>query len=380
MKTYRIARTDLVVSRIAYGCGELGGLGSPRPPIGPAHSKDAIAKYKADHSAEAIERFTQAPPSENTVRLAENLIKTAYDNGITLFDHADVYGFGKSEEVFGAVLKRSPGLRNSIVLQSKCGLRYGADLLSPRPGEPHRMDFSPEHIVRSTEGSLRRLGTDHLDLLLLHRPDALMEPEEVARAFDELHDSGKVRYFGVSNHTPSQIELLKKYLRYPLVVNQVQLGLAYCYLIADGIEANRDESTRITSGYTGVVGTLDYCRLHDIQVQAWAPLKGRDMVAAPPLLGPRENVPPEMRRAFDMLTRLAGRRNIAPSAIALAWLLRHPAGIVPIIGATTPEHLIDGCSADRVDLTREEWYALFIAACGISSLRMLGVLVPKEWE
>jgi predicted oxidoreductase len=239
------------------------------------------------------------------------------------------------------------------------------------------MDFSRQHIVSSAEGSLRRLRTEFLDILLLHIPDALVEPEEVAQAFDELQGSGKVRYFGVSNHTAGQIELLKKYVRQPLVANQVHLGLAHSYLIADGIEANRDESTRITRGYAGAAGTIDYCRLHDIQVQAYAPLRGGSIVEPPHLLNPPADAPLEVKQAAQVLRDLADKKETTTSAVALAWLLRHPASIVPIIGASSPEHVIENCAANRVTLSREEWYNLWVSAAGIPSVQLLG-LAPKR--
>lgn len=340
MKTYTVPHTDLVVSRIAYG-GIFGGW--DKGPI----ASDAIARSTA-------------------------MVNTAHDNGITFFDHADVYCFGKAETVFGEVLKQSPGLRDKIVIQSKCGIRFQDD---PRPGDPFRLDFSRDHIVGSAEASLRRLATDRLDILLLHRPDALVEPEEVASAFDELKSSGKVRCFGVSNHTADQIELLRKYVNQPLVANQVRLGLAHSYLIADGIEANQEDSTRITHCYTGVAGTLDYCRLHDIQVQAYEPLRGRKL-RPPDLLNPTADAAPEVKAAAQVVARLAREKNVTPSAIALAWLLRHPVGIVPVIGTTNLEHLIENCAADRVILSREEWYVLLACGTGVPPHKLLGL--PDE--
>jgi predicted oxidoreductase len=369
MKTYHIPHTDLVVSRIAYGC-----TGALEKAI---HLSERFADLlRTDGLATAMSVMKPEPPSVDAIAKVARAINTAYENGITFFDHADIYISGMSEAVFGEVLKERPGLRPKIVIQSKCGIRFQDD---PQPGDPNRMDFSREHIVSSAEGSLKRLGTDHLDILLLHRPDALAEPQEVAQAFDELHRSGKVRYFGVSNHTAGQIELLKKYVRKPLVANQLQLGLAHSHLIADGIEANRDDSTRITHGYTGVAGTLDYCRLHDMQVQAYAPLRGGNSANPPNLLNPPADASLQLKQAAKVLSDMARKKSTAPSAISLAWLLRHPAGIVPIIGTSEPEHVIESCAADRVTLSREEWYELFASVTGVSSLLMLGVVLPKEW-
>lgn len=332
MRTYKLAHTDLVVSRIAYGCMQLGGSWDRKP-----------------LSTEAIDK-------------ADTLIRTAYDQGITLFDHADLYCFGKSEAVFGEVLKRTPGLRNRIVVQSKCGIRFPADPATfddPPAGDPKRYDNSRDYIMSQVEGSLRRLGTDRLDILLLHRPDALVEPEEVAKAFDDLQRSGKVRYFGVSNHTVGQMELLRKYIRQPIVVNQVRLGLLHSYMIADGLESGLDESEHITHDYLGVSGVLDYCRLNEIRLQGYFPLQGG-------ILSPREDAEPAVKATAQLLKQLATEKNTTPSAVALAWVLRHPAGIVPLSGSTNPEHLKENCAADGVTLTHGEWYGLFCAGAGIS--------------
>lgn len=315
MKTYRIPHTDVVVSRIAYGCATL-----------------------VD--------FNRNPLSADTIAKAARVINTAYDKGITFFDLADHYGFFKSEAAFGEVLKQSPALRDKIVIQSKCGVRFRDDWQSGFPS--YFFDCSHEHIVNSVDGSLRRLGTDHLDILLLHYPDALVEPQEVAKAFDELKNSGKVRYFGVSNHTAGQIEFLKKDIRQPLVVNQIHVGLAHPNVIADGLDGNREDSTRVT-------GILDYCRLHDINVQAYSPLRGN-------LLSPQLDATPQVKKAAQVLGDLATQKNTTPWVVALAWLLRHPAGIVPVIGTTNPKHVIENCAADAIILSREEWYTLLFSA------------------
>ena len=322
MKTYKIPHTDLLVSRIAYGNAMLGS---------DQHSPDFIQK---------------------TVRI----LNIAYDNGITFFDLADHYGAGKSEAALGEMLKQSPGLRRKLVIQTKCGMIVpdGWTPGDPLPSDSIGADLSHAHIVSAAEGSLMRLGTDHLDILLLHQPDALVEPEEVAQAFDELHRSGKVRYFGVSNHSVGQIELLKKSIRQPLVANQIQLGLAHCAPIGAPFQ-------------TGFGGIVDYCRLHQMQVQAFSPLKGDDIFGSPSLLNVVADAPPAVKQAAQTLADLAKKRGSTPSAIALAWLLRHPAGIVPIIGATRPEHVIDNCTADRISLTRQEWYTLFYSAAAIQS-------------
>ena len=306
MKTYTVPHTDLVVSRLAYGNAMIGSDWN-----GP----DFIAE---------------------TVRV----MKAAYEQGITFFDTADVYGNGKSEEALGKLLKDSPGLRRQVVIQSKCSSRHGGVI-----------DSSREHITEAVEGSLKRLGTDHLDILLLHWPDTLIEPAEVARAFDELHRAGKVRYFGVSNYSPYQLELLRRHLHQPLVANQIQLGLAHWYT-----EAGASKGAE-THGAEGVV-TLDYCRLQDIQVQAYSPLKSASVGKPPNLLNPAADASAEVRKAADALAEVARSHDTSPAAIMLAWLLHHPAAIVPIIGATKVEHVIDNCAADRVQLSRDEWYSL----------------------
>lgn len=339
MKTYKIAQTDLVVSRIAYGCMMLG------------WDKD----MQFDDAT--LARWAEEPLRSAAVDEADRLIHLAYDQGVTFFDTADMYAFGKSEAAIGAVLKRSPGLRDKIVIQSKCASRYADE---PQPGDPNRPDCSREHILSAAEGSLKRLGSDHLDILLLHRSDSLVEPQEVACAFDELKTSGKVRYFGVSNHTAIQIQLLQKYLTQPLIANQIQLGIMHPYLIVDGVEADRAGDSRITHGYTGVAGTLDYCRLHDIQIQAWSPLRGD-------LLNPTADSKPEVKQTAKLLAELAAKKGTTPAALALAWLLRHPAGIVPIVGPTNPKHLIEDCAADQVSMSREEWYTLLATCTGVSS-------------
>jgi predicted oxidoreductase len=320
MKTYTIPNTTLTWSRLGYGCMQIGGQWDDSP-LTQAHRK----------------------------RAAE-LLDAAVEAGITLFDHADIYTRGKSEAVFGEVLQQRPGLRDQLILQSKCGIRFAND---PARGDPGRFDFSHAHIVRAVEGSLRRLQTDRLDVLLLHRPDPLVEPEEVAQAFDELQAAGKVRYFGVSNHTPGQMALLRKYVRQPLVVNQLELNLLHSEMIEDGVLANQT-----ANHYTGQTGLLDYCRLHGILIQAWAPVAGGRLIDPP--RGSDERT----RKAAAAVKQLADAKSTSREAIALAWLMRHPAGVQPIIGTTNVERLRQSVRADEVTLTREEWYSLWVAARG----------------
>ncbi len=320
MRTYRIPQTTTDVSRIAYGCMNIGGS------------------------------WDRSPLTDAEISRASRAVHAALEGGITLFDHADIYCRGKSEEVFGAVLRSSPGLRAKMVLQSKCGIRVAGD---PVPGLPGRYDFSAGHILASVEGSLRRLGTETLDVLLLHRPDPLVEPEEVARAFDALHRSGKVRSFGVSNHTAGQIELLRSAVDQPLVINQVELSLLHHHLVNEGVIADRNEA-----GSPRAEGTLDYCRLHNILIQAWAPVAGGQ------LFDPAPDAEGRVRAASELVAAMAAEKGTSSEAVALAWLLRHPAHIQPIIGTTQPGRIAASCLADGVELSREEWYALFTAGRG----------------
>jgi predicted oxidoreductase len=331
MRTYKIPRTDLEVSRVAGGVEKLGG-GWNKEPI------DAAARDDA-----------------------ERVVKAAYENGITLFDMSDIYGYGKVETLFGDVLKRSPGLRNRIVIQTKCGVHLADQ--QDNPADPDQYDSSYQHLVRAVEGSLKKLSTDRLDLLLLHRPDPLVEPQEVAKAFDELHRCGKVRYFGLSNHGVAQIELLKKYVQQPLVVNQVQIGLMHPYLITEAIDFNLAGKSRIQPEYAGAAGTLDYCRLNEIQIQAWSPLGGLSLSGGE--TGSEEGSLPTAKATIDLLTRMSAEKRVPAYAIALAWLLRHPAGILPLIGVKNPKHVVEDCFADKVSLTRAEWYSLLQTATGL---------------
>ncbi len=323
MKTIRLGNTPLEVSRIAYGSMEIGG------------SWDR-----------------QAPLSEQSKGDAVKAIRTALDEGINFFDHADIYCRGKSEEAFAAVWSEVPHLREKIVVQSKCGIVLENQLYE---GSLANFDFSYEHIVQSVEGSLKRLQTDHLDVLLLHRPDPLVEPEEVARAFDKLQTGGKVRYFGVSNHTAAQIELLRKSLNQPLVANQVELSLLHLHLIDDGVVFNQDRPTRVLRNE----GTLEYCRLHNITLQAWGPLKSGVVIT-----GVSNPPSPHAQAVAQVVAKMARAKGVSPEAVALAWLLKHPARMQVIIGTTKPERIKAACQADGVDLSRDEWYGLFIVGRG----------------
>ena len=268
----------------------------------------------------------------------ESWVDTALENGINFFDHADIYGKGRCEELFGKVL--TPSLRERIILQSKCSIRPGI-----------AFDFSKEHILNSVDGILKRLNTEYLDILLLHRPDALMEPEEVADAFRILKENGKVRHFGVSNQTPMQMELLSKYCDEPLLINQLQLSIAHCPMINSGINANMYND----SGINRDGGVLEYCRLKDITIQAWSPFQYGMFEGV--FLGNEKFA--ELNKVID---NLAEKYNVTNSAIAVAWILRHPAGIQTIVGTTNKDRIAQISKASEIRLTREEWYALYMAA------------------
>ena len=278
------------------------------------------------------------------------LVHTARDAGINFLDHADVYGddLHGCEKRFAEAMQLSPAQRDELTIQSKAGI--------VREG-PY-FDFSYEHIIESVEGSLAALRTDRLDILLLHRPDALVEPEEVARAFDELETSGKVRAFGVSNHTPRQIDLLKRYVRQPIVANQLQLSLTHAPIIAQGVAANmaaEQQSVTLDGG-----GILDYCRLNDITVQAWSPFQAGFFTGV--FLGSADY--PELNLVID---RLAAHYDVPAIAIATAWITRHPAQMQVVLGTTSPERVAGAALGSDIALTRPEWYELYRAA---------GYLVP----
>jgi predicted oxidoreductase len=273
---------------------------------------------------------------------AEKLIRTAMEEGINFFDHADIYGKGRSEEIFSEAIQMNPSIREKMILQSKCGI------ISPEG----YFDFSKEHILESVEGILKRLKTEYLDILLLHRPDPLMEPAEVAEAFEELHQSGKVKYFGVSNHNPAQIELLQKYLPYKLIVNQLQLSIAHTPIIDSGITLNMkvDQSVNRDSSI------LEYCRLNDMTIQAWSPFQHGFFAGT--FLGDLERFP-ELNKLLD---RLAEKYEVTTTALAVAWITRHPANIQVILGTTNRERLKDACKGSEISLTRQEWYEIYKAA------------------
>jgi predicted oxidoreductase len=267
------------------------------------------------------------------------LIHTALDEGINFFDHADVYGGGKSEEKFAAALNMNPGLREKMILQTKCGIRRGS------------FDFSKEHILEAVDGSLKRLRTDYLDVLLLHRPDALVEPEEVAEAFTILENSGKVKHFGVSNQNPMQIELLCKFVKQKILFNQLQFSITNTGMVNAGINVNMEIDASIDRDGS----ILDYCRLKDITIQPWSPFQYGFFQGV--FLDNAKF--PELNQKIDALATAKGVTN---TAIAIAWILRHPARMQPIIGTTNPARVKDSCQASGIALTRQEWYEIYLAA------------------
>lgn len=278
-------------------------------------------------------------PGKNPIKV----IETAYENGINFFDHADIYGAGQCETVFAEALAQTSIRREDIYLQSKCAIRPGV-----------AFDFSKEHIIKSVEGSLQRLQTDYLDTLLLHRPDTLMEPEEVAEAFHELEKSGKVRYFGVSNQNPMQVELLKTAVKQPLLFNQLQFGLKHTEMIDAGLNVNiPNQASHMQDG-----SVLEYSRINKMTIQAWSPFQHGYFDG--PFVG--NDKFPELNKKLE---EYAEKYNLTPSGIAIAWINRHPAGMQTIIGTMTEQRILEVTNASDLVLSRNEWYDLYMAAGNI---------------
>ena len=308
MKKVPVGKSSLTSSRLAYGCWRIAGSWNPA---------EVTAKSKA---------------------AGEQAVIAAYEAGYTLFDHADIYCDGVAEEIFGEVLKEITGMRERVLIATKCGIRKPGD---PSPDAPGRYDFSADHILRSCEQSLKRLRIERIDLYQLHRPDYLMDPAEVAGAFSKLKQQGKVREFGVSNFRPSQLTALQSACPMPLIVNQVELSLANRSCLEDG--------------------TLDQCLANHITPLAWSPLAGGQLGSGARQLLPSQ----EVYRPAPIVTELdliAKRRGTTRTVIALAWLLKHPARIVPIVGSTNPESIREAAKAADLELTREEWYRLLEVA------------------
>ena len=272
----------------------------------------------------------------------EKAVLTSLDSGINFFDHADIYGKGDSEEIFGKILKNNKIKRESIIIQTKCGIRDGF------------FDFSKDHIISSVEKSLKRLGTEYVDSLLLHRPDTLMEPEETAEAFSKLFKEGKVKYFGVSNQTPGQIELLQKYTDHKLIINQLQFSIMHTGMIDHGINANMKND----SGIDRDSGILEYSRLKDITIQAWSPFQYGFFEGV--FIGNEK-----FKELNAVIDKLSEKYDISPNAIAVVWILRHPAKMQVIAGSMDSKRIADISRAGDITLTREEWYELYRAAGNI---------------
>lgn len=267
-------------------------------------------------------------------------VNTALSFGANFFDHADIYGGGKSEEVFGKAIKTLN--REDLIIQTKCGIRSG------------QFDFSYDHIVSSVDGSLKRLGTDYIDVLLLHRPDALMEPEEVAKAFDYLKLSGKVRHFGVSNQNPYQMQLSQNAMDMPLCANQLQFGVMHTPMIQSGINVNMYNE----SGVNRDGGVLDFCRLNKITIQPWSPMQYGFFKGC---FIDNEKFP----ELNETLKKIGDRYGVSKTTMAFAWILRHPAKMQPVTGTTNLTRLADCLKASDVQITREEWYEIYRAAGNI---------------
>jgi predicted oxidoreductase len=304
MKTFKVPHTDLTVSSVILGLMRIG--------------KMADAEIRS-------------------------LFDAAVESGINMIDHADVYGgtVHHCEARFGEAVRLSATDRSRLLIQTKAGIRQGY------------FDFSAEHILEAVDGSLAALCTEYIDVLLLHRPDALVEPDDVARAFDKLHSAGKVRHFGVSNQTPGQIELLKSAVKQPLLFNQVQLSITHANLVAQGVAANM---AGLDQSISRDVGLLDYSRLKGMTLQAWSPFQKGFFDGV--FLGDRAAYP----ELNDVLDELASKYGVTPTGIAVAWITRHPANIQVVLGTTKPSRVKDSAAGSDVTLTREEWYRLFRAA------------------
>ncbi len=301
MRTIRLGKSDLQVPVIAVGCMRI----------------NRLDKQEA-------ERFVQA----------------ALDMGANFFDHADIYGNGACEEIFANAIHMNDAVRERILLQSKCGIRRGV-----------AFDFSKSHILEAVDGILKRLKTDYLDVLLLHRPDALVEPEEVAEAFEILYGNGKVRNFGVSNQNPMQMQLLQRYIKQPIAANQLQLSITNANMISQGLHVNMlDDSSLNRDG-----SVLDFCRLNDITIQPWSPFQ----------YGFFEGVFLDNDKFPELNTKIndiAAKYGVSNTTIAMAWLLRHPAKMQPVTGTMNAERLKDCARAADIRLTREEWYEIYLSA------------------
>ena len=324
MEQLTLPHTDLKTSRLIAGCMGLGGGWAPETLLNAEHEKQA-----------------------------RDFIDTALELGINFFDHANIYARGRAEDVFGRILKERPSLRGQIILQSKVGIRWAND----PAGTPQRFDFSYEHIIEATEAILRRLQTDRLDILLLHRPDVLVEGEEVARAFARLKQDGKVSHFGVSNQNRFMMDYLQHFLPDPLIANQLEMNLLHSGFAEAAISFNQT-APAYPDGWEGVV---EYCRLNGVGLQAWSPL-ARGVLTG----GDLKEKSAATKSTAGLVKELANAHQVSGEAIVLAWLLRHPAKIQPVLGTSRSDRLRACAESVKVKLSREEWYRLFETARGKS--------------
>ncbi|HEX2914456.1 MAG TPA: aldo/keto reductase [Chloroflexia bacterium] len=321
MKVLPLVRRGLQTSRLVLGCMPFGG------------------------------GWNREPVTQEDVRIAEQAIEAALSIGINMLDTADIYTRGKSELTLGKILKNRPSLREEVLIQSKCGIRLAEGELTTR------FDFSQKYILEAVDASLDRLGIEYLDVLLLHRPDPLMEPEEVAEAFARLKAAGKVRYFGVSNMSAGQIRFLQHALPDQIAVNQLEMSLSHLDWLDQTIHVNQKVGIGVNFGE----GLLEYCQMENIQIQAWGPLSrglftGRSV----------ENEPENVQKTAALVRQLAASKETTPEAIVLGWLMKHPAMIQPVIGTTNPRRIIACQAAEKQasEMTREEWYTLYVSARG----------------
>jgi predicted oxidoreductase len=310
METISLGVSPLTCSRLAYGCWRLAGVWTP-------------AEVTAEHRAAGWRALI-----------------AAYESGYTLFDNADVYCRGECEKILGVALKEVSGMRERIYVLTKCGVRHAGD---PLPDSPHRWDFSAEHIIASCEQSLKRMGIETIDVYMLHRPDFLADPQEITKAFVQLRDAGKARWFGVSNFRPTLLTALQAMCPLPVIAHQVEISLAKLDVFTDG--------------------TLDQCMIETITPMAWSPLAaGLIGEGAKRLLLAQKSYRPE--NFLPTLDGIAKDRGVSRTVVALAWLMKHPSKIIPIVGSIHPDRIREAVKATELELTREEWYRLLTAARG----------------
>ena len=318
MSTFPLQHYFPHASQLVYGCMAIGGV------------------------------WNTSPLSSEQQKQADHAINAALESGITVFDHADIYKMGKAEQAFSNVLTQTPSLREKMVIQSKCGIRFDDEL------GPKRYDLSSEWIIESVEQSLKRLKTDYLDILLFHRPDPLMDPADIASAMDKLHESGKVKHFGVSNMSALQIQHLQHFTDKPLIANQIEMSLTNLQFVEEGILVGNPEGGSVNF----TPGTIEYAVQNGIQLQSWGAASQGKYTGAPVQLNEKEQ---QTKACVDSL---AEKYNVSPDAIVLAWLMRLSWNIQPIIGSANPQRIQSAAAATSIQLTREDWYSLYVLARG----------------